>query len=228
MVGDVQQVIATALGAETVTTTVEGRERYAVSLRYPRDIRSDPQAIARETLLPLANGSSIPLAQVANIRVTQGPASIRTENAQLAAYIYIDVRERDLGGYVEDARKAVSEKVVFPPATMLSGAVSTSITSAPSSGLRRKLNSCQTQNCRSFESLRRTNLSPWSVTVSMTLQPWRPLQWAWQWEGALMLRWKPLTQHCSTIVLRLQNSSSCRGQRLPTFDKTSPSPTDAG
>jgi AcrB/AcrD/AcrF family/haloacid dehalogenase-like hydrolase len=115
MVGDVQQVIATALGAETVTTTVEGRERYAVSLRYPRDIRSDPQAIARETLLPLANGSSIPLAQVANIRVTQGPASIRTENAQLAAYIYIDVRERDLGGYVEDARKAVSEKVVFPP-----------------------------------------------------------------------------------------------------------------
>jgi Cu(I)/Ag(I) efflux system membrane protein CusA/SilA len=115
MVGDVQQVIATALGAETVTTTVEGRERYAVSLRYPRDVRSDPQAIARETLVPLANGSSIPLGQVANVKITQGPASIRTENAQLAAYIYIDVRERDLGGYVDEARKAVAEKVMFPP-----------------------------------------------------------------------------------------------------------------
>ncbi|MFM9848046.1 MAG: efflux RND transporter permease subunit [Hyphomicrobiaceae bacterium] len=115
MVGDVQQVIATALGAETVTTTVEGRERYAVTLRYPRDVRSDPQAIAREALVPLANGSSIPLGQVANVRLTQGPASIRTENAQLAAYIYIDVRDRDLGGYVADARKAVAEKVTFPP-----------------------------------------------------------------------------------------------------------------
>jgi Cu(I)/Ag(I) efflux system membrane protein CusA/SilA len=115
MVGDVQQVIATALGAETVTTTVEGRERYAVTLRYPRDVRSDPHAIARETLVPLANGSSIPLGQVANVRLTQGPASIRTENAQLAAYIYIDVRDRDLGGYVADARKAVAEKVTFPP-----------------------------------------------------------------------------------------------------------------
>lgn len=115
MVGDVQQVIATALGAETVTTTVEGRERYAVTLRYPRDVRSDPQAIARETLVPLANGSSIPLGQVASVKLTQGPASIRTENAQLAAYIYIDVRDRDLGGYVADARKAVAEKVTFPP-----------------------------------------------------------------------------------------------------------------
>ncbi len=115
MVGDVQQVIATALGAETVTTTVEGRERYAVTLRYPRDVRSDPQAIARETLVPLANGSSIPLGQVANVKLTQGPASIRTENAQLAAYIYIDVRDRDLGGYVADARKAVADKVTFPP-----------------------------------------------------------------------------------------------------------------
>ena len=115
MVGDVQQVIASALGAETVTTTVEGRERYGVSLRYPRDVRSDPHAIARETLIPLANGSSIPLGQVANVRLTQGPASIRTENAQLAAYIYIDVRERDLGGYVDEARRAVAEKVTFPP-----------------------------------------------------------------------------------------------------------------
>jgi Cu(I)/Ag(I) efflux system membrane protein CusA/SilA len=115
MVGDVQQVIASALGAETVTTTVEGRERHAVSLRYPRDVRSDPHAIAREVLVPLANGASVPLGQVANIRLTQGPASIRTENAQLAAYIFVEARDRDLGSYVADARRAVSEKVKFPP-----------------------------------------------------------------------------------------------------------------
>jgi Cu(I)/Ag(I) efflux system membrane protein CusA/SilA len=115
MIGDVQQVISNALGAETVTTTVEGRERYGVSLRYPRDMRSDPDTIAREVLVPLANGASIPLGQVAAIKLTQGPASIRTENAQLAAYIFVDARDRDLGSYVADARKAVSEKVKFPP-----------------------------------------------------------------------------------------------------------------
>jgi Cu(I)/Ag(I) efflux system membrane protein CusA/SilA len=115
MVGDVQQIIASALGAETVTTTVEGRERYAVSLRYPRDMRSDPDTIAQEVLVPLPNGASIPLGQVAKIKRTQGPASIRTENAQLAAYIFVDARDRDLGSYVADARKAVAEKVTFPP-----------------------------------------------------------------------------------------------------------------
>ena len=115
MVGEVQQVIASAIGAETVTTTVEGRERYTVSLRYPRDVRSDPQAISREVLVPLANGASIPLGQVANVKLVQGPASIRTENAQLAAYIFVDARDRDLGSYVADARQAVAETVNFPP-----------------------------------------------------------------------------------------------------------------
>ena len=81
MIGDVQQVVASALGAETVTTTVEGRERYGVSLRYPRDVRSDPQAITREVLVPLPNGASIPLGQVATVRLVRGPASILTENA---------------------------------------------------------------------------------------------------------------------------------------------------
>jgi Cu(I)/Ag(I) efflux system membrane protein CusA/SilA len=114
MIGDVQQVIASALGAETVTTTVEGRERYGVSLRYPRDVRSDPQAISAEVLVPLPNGGSIPLGQVAKVKLVQGPASIRTENAQLAAYIFVDARERDLGSYVADARRAVAERVSFP------------------------------------------------------------------------------------------------------------------
>src|SRR6185436_20112384 len=114
MIADVQQVISSALGAETVTTTVEGRERYAVSLRYPRDVRSDPNTISREVLVPLANGASVPLGQVATVKLAQGPASIRTENAQLAAYIFVDARNRDLGGYVADARQAVADKVKFP------------------------------------------------------------------------------------------------------------------
>ncbi len=114
-IADVQQVVSSALGAETVTTTVEGRERYGVSVRYPRDVRSDPQAIAREVLVPLANGASIPLGQVAKVSLLQGPASIRTENAQLAAYIFVDARERDLGSYVADAKKAVASSVQFPP-----------------------------------------------------------------------------------------------------------------
>ncbi len=115
MIGDLQQVVASALGAETVTTTVEGRERYAVSLRYPRDIRSDPHAIARQVLVPLPNGASIPLGQVAAVKLLQGPASIRTENAQLAAYIFVDARDRDLGSYVADAKQAVAGSVKFPP-----------------------------------------------------------------------------------------------------------------
>ena len=114
MINDVQQVISSAIGAETVTTTVEGRERYAVSLRYPRDVRSDPETMAREVLVSLPNGASVPLGEVAKIKLTQGPASIRTENAQLAAYIFVDARDRDLASYVTDARKAVAGSVKFP------------------------------------------------------------------------------------------------------------------
>ena len=113
-ISDVQDVVATALGAETVTTTVEGRERYAVSIRYPRELRSDPQAIASDVLIPTASGGTVPLGEVASVKLTQGPASIRTENAQLAAYIFVDVRDRDLGSYVADAKKAVAASVKFP------------------------------------------------------------------------------------------------------------------
>jgi Cu(I)/Ag(I) efflux system membrane protein CusA/SilA len=115
MVDDVQNVIATALGAEPVTTTVEGRERYSVSVRYPRDFRSDPQAIASQVLLPLPDGGTVPLGEVAKLSLAPGPSSIRTENAQLAGYIYVDFRDRDLGGYVADAQKAVATQIKFPP-----------------------------------------------------------------------------------------------------------------
>ncbi|MGD9803419.1 MAG: efflux RND transporter permease subunit [Hyphomicrobiaceae bacterium] len=114
-VADVLQVVSSAIGAETVTTTVEGRERYGVTVRYPRDTRSDPRAMAQEALVPLPNGASIPLGQVAKISLVRGPASIRTENAQLAAYIFVDARERDLGSYVADAKHAVAAAVIFPP-----------------------------------------------------------------------------------------------------------------
>jgi Cu(I)/Ag(I) efflux system membrane protein CusA/SilA len=114
-VGALQDVIASALGGQTVTTTVEGRERYGVIVRYPRELRDSPEAIATEVLVPVPSGAMIPLGQVARIGLNKGPASIRTENALLSAYIYVDLRGRDIGGYVEDARRAVRERVKFPP-----------------------------------------------------------------------------------------------------------------
>ena len=113
-VGDVQEVIRTGLGAEVVTTTVEGRERYTVNIRYPRTFRSSPQAIATDALVAMPNGATVPLGQVAKISLAKGPASIRTENAQLVVYIFVDFRDRDIGGYVADAQKAVAEQVRFP------------------------------------------------------------------------------------------------------------------
>jgi Cu(I)/Ag(I) efflux system membrane protein CusA/SilA len=115
MLGDVQGVIAIALGAEPVTTTVEGRERYTVSIRYPRAYRSDPEAIAREVLVPIPGGGTVPLREVAKVSRAQGPSSIRTEDAQLVLYIFVDFRDRDIGSYVADAQKAVASQVQFPP-----------------------------------------------------------------------------------------------------------------
>ena len=114
-VGDLQDVIGTALGGEMVTTTVEGRERFGVQVRYPRDLRADPQQIAREVLVPTMDGAMIPLGQVAKVEIAKGAPGIRTENALLSAYIYVDIRDRDIGGYVADAKKAVAEKIKFPP-----------------------------------------------------------------------------------------------------------------
>jgi Cu(I)/Ag(I) efflux system membrane protein CusA/SilA len=135
-VGDLQEVIATALGGEMVTTTVEGLERYGVVVRYPRDFRSDPGAIATQVLVPVMNAAvpagqasmgaappamktvsatMLPLGQLAQVKLVKGPPNIRTENALLAAYIYVDIRDRDIGGYVAEAQKAVREAVKFPP-----------------------------------------------------------------------------------------------------------------
>ena len=119
MVSDVQDVVAMALGADPITTTVEGRERYTVAIRYPRDMRSSPQAIAKEIFVSLPNGAAVPLGEVADIKLTRGATSIRTENAKLATYVFVDIRDRDLAGYVADAAKAVTERVTFPAGTYL-------------------------------------------------------------------------------------------------------------
>ena len=113
-IGDLLDVISVALGGETVTTTVEGRERFSVNIRYPRELRSDPDAIAAQVLVPAMGATMIPLGQLASIKLIKGPSSIRTENALLSAYIYVDIRDRDIGGYVADAQRAVREQVQFP------------------------------------------------------------------------------------------------------------------
>ena len=113
-VGNVQEVIAMALGAEAITQTVEGRERYNVAIRYPAALRSDPDAIAREVQVALPGGGTVPLGDVAKIERTRGATSIRTENGQLAVYIFVDIAGRDLGGYVADAQAAVAASVTLP------------------------------------------------------------------------------------------------------------------
>jgi Cu(I)/Ag(I) efflux system membrane protein CusA/SilA len=114
-VEDVQNVIKTALGGEVVTTAVEGRERFGVIVRYPRAYRDNPQAIAQNVLVTAPDGASIPLGQIAKISIDSGPPSIRTEGSQLVGYVYVDMQGRDLGGYVEDAQRAVQRQVKLPP-----------------------------------------------------------------------------------------------------------------
>jgi Cu(I)/Ag(I) efflux system membrane protein CusA/SilA len=114
LIGEIQDIIATAVGGETITTMVEGRERFAVIVRYPRELRDSPQAIADHVLVPVAGGVVIPLGQLAKLSLDKGPPAIRTENALLSVYIYVDMRGRDLGSYVQDARQAVQQAVKFP------------------------------------------------------------------------------------------------------------------
>jgi Cu(I)/Ag(I) efflux system membrane protein CusA/SilA len=114
-IGTLQDTIASALGGEQITTTVEGRERYGVIVRYPRELRDDPDKIARLVLVPVADDRLVPLGQLAEVVLERGPPSIRTENALLSAYIFVDIRGRDIGGFVADAQRAVNEQVRFEP-----------------------------------------------------------------------------------------------------------------
>ncbi|MEX2150147.1 MAG: CusA/CzcA family heavy metal efflux RND transporter [Steroidobacteraceae bacterium] len=114
-VGDVQDVVATALGGEMVTTTVEGRERFGVGVRYPRELRSDPDMISRSVLVPVMGGGMVPLGQLAKLVVRKGPPAIRTENSLLSVYVFVDIRGRDIGSYVADAQRVVREQVRLEP-----------------------------------------------------------------------------------------------------------------
>ncbi len=112
-VGDVQTVITSAIGGETVTTTVEGRERYSVNVRYKRELRDDPDRLSR-VLIPTPSGAQIPLGQIADLVITQGPPSIADEAGALAGLVSVAVSGRDLRGYVEDAQRVVRERVTLP------------------------------------------------------------------------------------------------------------------
>jgi copper/silver efflux system protein len=113
-VGDVEDVIQSAIGGEEVTRTVEGRERYPVNVRYEQGYRDDLEQL-RRVLVPTPTGAQIPLGQLADIRLTQGPSMIRDENGLLASYVYIDMGGRDLGGYVTEVRRTVAAKLSLPP-----------------------------------------------------------------------------------------------------------------
>jgi len=113
-VGDVQAVIATAIGGKNVTSTVEGRERYPVQVRYGRDLRDSPGRLG-EVLVSTPGGAQVPLSQLADIGFSSGAPLIKSENAQLVGTVFIDVRGRDVGGYVDEARTVVADQVALPP-----------------------------------------------------------------------------------------------------------------
>ena len=116
-VDDAQSVLISAVGGEPVTTTVEGRERYPVNVRYYRDFRSDLQSLER-VLVQTPAGAQIPLGQIATIAMRSGPGMIRDENGRLSGYVYVDVTGRDIGSYINDARRAVGS-VRVPPGYQL-------------------------------------------------------------------------------------------------------------
>ncbi len=112
-VQDVEMVIESAIGGANITTTIEGRERFPVNVRYQRHARSDLNQV-RRTLISTPGGMQIPIDQVAEITTSTGPTVIRTEQAQLLGYVYVDVADRDIGGYVEEAKRVVETMVKLP------------------------------------------------------------------------------------------------------------------
>ncbi|MBK9474214.1 MAG: efflux RND transporter permease subunit [bacterium] len=117
-VAAVQEVVMTAIGGENVTAVVDGRARYSVNVRYPRELREDLGTLGR-ILVDTPSGAMVPLAQVADLSVTAGPAMLRDENGFLASYVYVDVAGRDIGSYVKEARQVVRDAVALPAGTTL-------------------------------------------------------------------------------------------------------------
>ena len=117
-VSGLQDVLSAAVGGENVTTTVEGRERSPVNVRYPRELRDDPDRLAR-VLVDTPSGAQVPLAEVADLRLVDGPSMIRDENGFMAGYVYVDMAGRDVGRYVADAKKLVHDRLRLPPGYVL-------------------------------------------------------------------------------------------------------------
>ncbi|OGW82066.1 MAG: cation transporter [Omnitrophica bacterium RIFCSPLOWO2_12_FULL_44_17] len=112
-VADVQMVITAAIGGENITTTIEGRERYPVNVRYSREFRDDIEKLKR-VLVPTMSGQHIPITELADIHVVSGPAMIRNENGLLAGYVYVDMSGRDIGTYVDEAKRIVAKELKLP------------------------------------------------------------------------------------------------------------------
>ena len=113
-VGDVEDIIMSAIGGMNIAQTIEGRERYPINVRYARDFREDLDALSR-VLVPTARGAQIPISQVADIKLTTGPPQIREEDGQLVGFVFVDVVDRGIADYVQDARAVVTEQVDLPP-----------------------------------------------------------------------------------------------------------------
>jgi Cu(I)/Ag(I) efflux system membrane protein CusA/SilA len=113
-IGQAVMVVMSAVGGDNITTTVEGRERYPVNVRYLRDYRSTIDRLQR-TLVATNTGMQIPMAQIADIKLLSGPGMIRDENGRLSGYVYVDIAGRDVGGFVAEAKKTIQEKVKLPP-----------------------------------------------------------------------------------------------------------------
>jgi Cu(I)/Ag(I) efflux system membrane protein CusA/SilA len=112
-VADAQNVVMSAIGGENVTTTIEGRARYPVNVRYPRELRDNLERLS-QVLVPTPSGAQIPIVQIADIKRVSGPSMIRDENGMLAGYVFVDLASSDIGGYVERAKKLVQEQLELP------------------------------------------------------------------------------------------------------------------
>lgn len=110
---DVNEIIESAIGGETVATTIEGRERYPINVRYLRELRDDPEKLKR-ILVKTPSGAQVPIAELATLKFRTGPAMIRDENGMLAGYVFIDISGRDLGSYVDELKQAVKTKIKLP------------------------------------------------------------------------------------------------------------------
>jgi len=112
-VDEAEMVIMSAIGGQSISTTIEGRERYSINVRYGRELRDDLPEL-RRVLVPTMGGAQIPLAELADIELVDGPAMIRNENGLLAGYVFVDTTDSDIGGYVERAKAALSERLEIP------------------------------------------------------------------------------------------------------------------